>query len=542
MRKIEHQHAKQRGRSTASKIVLYLFLFFIGSSIISALLLTATQMSSGSIGKIVIYVILGVVGWQIYKRYSKRKDITANSYVNTNQDINEDLSLSLNDKVNIPNPYAGIFISGGAGAGKSKSIIEPLIYDAGRKGFTGVIYDFKFPELASYVNTAYRNGSIKPYFINFTDLSRSYRINPIAPELMINDSFAREFAYSILANLNPSMIGKPDFWSENSTALLASVFWYLKKKHPDYCTLPHAMSMILQPDLESLLNTLDKEQKCADMIAPIMTAYANKADNQLAGVISSLQISLSKINTEEVYYLTTKSDFNLDLNNPHSKGMLVIGNSPTLASTYSPIIGLILTSISKLLNQHGKEKSVFMLDEFPTVYVPNIEQLPATARSNKVATVLACQDIAQMVDKYGRDKADTILSNLGNQFYGRTTNPQTAQRVSQIFGKADKLMRTESKQYDRNIFLGDRRKGSGDSYSYQERDLVKVQDVATLQTGSFYTILSEGSHRQGLASIPINNAFVKAEIEPFNNVSSYEVEQVYYQVKKDIKRILIPLA
>ncbi|PIJ21403.1 hypothetical protein BVV03_11385, partial [Serratia sp. OSPLW9] len=138
-----------------------------------------------------------------------------------------------------------------------------------------------------------------------------------------------------------------------------------------------------------------------------------------------------------------------------------------------------------MLNQQGKEKSLFMLDEFPTVFVPNVEQLPATARSNKVATVLACQDIAQMIDKYGKDKTDTILSNLGNQFYGRTTNPTTAQRVSQIFGKSDKLMETQSDNYDRTLVMGDRRKGSGKSYAYQERDLVKIQDVATLPTGSF---------------------------------------------------------
>ena len=537
MKKIEHEHAKKKGRSLISKIVLYLFLFWIGSIALSSLFIAGSSMSKGSIGKLVVYAVIGGFGWFYFKRYKKKNNSIG--FVG-NPTPKADLNLSLNGTVNIPNPYAGVFISGGAGAGKSKSIIEPIIQDAGRKGFTGVVYDFKFPELAGYVNTAYKNTNIKPYYVNFSDLSRSNRINPIAPELMINDSFAREFAFSILANLNPTMISKPDFWSENSTALLASVFWYLKKNHPEYCTLPHAMSMILQPNLESLLNTLDKEQKCADMIAPIMTAYANKADNQLAGVISSLQISLSKINTEEVYYLTTKSDFSLDLNNPNSKGMLVIGNSPTLASTYSPIIGLILTSISKQLNQQGKEKSVFMLDEFPTVYVPNVEQLPATARSNKVATILACQDIAQMVDKYGRDKADTILSNLGNQFYGRTTNPQTAQRVSQIFGKADKLMATESKNYDRTL-IGDRRKGSGESYSYQERDLVKIQDVTTLQTGSFYSILSEGENKQGLASIPMNKSFVKTEIEPFNNVSSDEIEKTYYQVKKDLERILIPL-
>jgi type IV secretory pathway TraG/TraD family ATPase VirD4 len=364
-------------------------------------------------------------------------------------------------------------------------------------------------------------------------------MNPIAPELMKNDSFAREFAFTILANLNPSMIKKPDFWSDNSTALLASTFWYLKKRHSQYCTLPHAISMILQPDLEALLKTLSEEPKCADMIAPILTAYANKADNQLAGVIASLQVALSKINTEEVYYITSASDLSLDLNNPASRGILCIGNDPVLAGTYSPVIGLMLTAISKILNQQGKEKSVFMIDEFPTVFVPNIEQLPATARSNKVATVLACQDIAQIVDKYGKEKADTILSNLGNQFYGRTTNPATAQRVSQMFGKADKLMMTESQSFTQTSILGGGNNTTGQSYSYQERDLVKQQDVATLPTGDFYAILSEGQHRQGRAHIDINPNFNKSEIKPFRTISELDLEENFNKIKRETGEILI---
>ena len=150
------------------------------------------------------------------------------------------------------------------------------------------------------------------------------------------------------------------------------------------------------------------------------------------------------------------------------------------------------------------------------------------------------QKVEFKVNEEEREKADTILSNLGNQFYGRTTNPQTAQRVSQLFGKADRLMATQSNNYDRTI-IGDRRKGSGESFAYQERDLVKIQDVTTLQTGSFYSVLSEGEIKQGLSSIPLNKSFTKTEIEPFNNVSADEIEKAYYQVKEDIKEILISL-
>src|SRR5690606_6613119 len=241
--------------------------------------------------------------------------------------------------------------------------------------------------------------------------------------------------------------------------------------YPEFCTLPHAMSMIFE-DPKKLVNVLSSEPQCRDMISTLRQAVESEKDDLETNIIASVRALLEKLNNKTIYYLLTESDFDLRLNDTETKGMLVIGNDPVLSETYSPVIGLILTSISKQLNQQGKEKSVFMVDEFPTVYIPNVEQLPATARSNKVATILACQDIAQMVDKYGKDKTDTILSNLGNQFYGRTTNPATAQRVSQMFGKADKLMKTDSKNYETSL-IGSLKKGTGESFSYQERDLVK---------------------------------------------------------------------
>ncbi len=50
--------------------------------------------------------------------------------------------------INIVNPFRGVFIAGGAGAGKSFSLANPMIYQAAMKGYCGLIYDFKFPVLA----------------------------------------------------------------------------------------------------------------------------------------------------------------------------------------------------------------------------------------------------------------------------------------------------------------------------------------------------------------------------------------------------------
>jgi len=534
MKELQHRQvsAKPKG-SILSNLIKWILIVILGSNALGIYFLIGNFILKHSTFIGILFNAFPFVfgGYLIYKKWfstSKSKTIAPTAK-----------GIQLNKTLNIENPFSGVFISGGAGSGKSKSLVEPIIYDSGSKGYTGVVYDFKYPELARHVATAYANSHVQTYYINFGDMNYTDRINPIAPELMKNDSFAREFAYSVLANLNPSMIQKPDFWSDNSIALLTSVFWFLKAEHPQYCTLPHAISLILNPDFESLMEMLSTNEKSADMIATILTAYKRGADNQLSGVVSSLQVALSKINTSEIYFITSESDFSLNVNDPNAPSILTIGNDPTLAETFAPIIGLILTSLSKQLNQPNKEQSLFLIDEFPTVFIPKVEQLPATGRSNKIATVLACQDIAQMVDRYGKDKADTILSNLGNQFYGRTTNPDTAKRVSSLFGKADKLMQTVNDSRSRKDFEFKSSNSQGSSYSYQERELVKVQDVATLETGSFYAILSEGATRQGKTSIPLNPKAFQSDLPQKRSFSEEQIESIFSRIKAESRELLM---
>lgn len=310
MKKVEVTHAQKKGGCAGSIVlgILFFCIYLIAKFLFPSFRNFNVPLPMLLVGGVILYFF----GNRILEFFAKMLGYAfgySTSFIKGKIGLNKEFNknfenaLSINKEIIVKNPFAGIFISGGAGSGKSKSLIEPLIKESGKKGFTGVVYDFKYPELAQYVNTAYQGSDITKYYFNFQDLTRSNKINPIAPELMTNESFAREFAYTILVNLNPQMISKPDFWTDNATALLTSVFWYLRTKYPSYCTLPHAISMVLQPNVEALLRELSSVPKCADMIAPILTAYYQKADNQLAGVISSLQISLSKINFNEVYYL-----------------------------------------------------------------------------------------------------------------------------------------------------------------------------------------------------------------------------------------------
>ncbi|MFC3560841.1 type IV secretory system conjugative DNA transfer family protein [Pedobacter jamesrossensis] len=527
MKGLHHEHQLPR-RNKAKRYLIFIALFI-------GLIISLRQNGSSYFTIFFGFAFWGVIflGYKYFKK--ERNSIQGDATSPSNTHKSETNNQLFVHQLQIANPYSGIFISGGAGSGKSKSIVEAIIYDAGSKNFSGVVYDFKFPELAKHVETAYADSNVNRYYVNFTDLELTNKLNPIAPEIMRNASFAREFAGAVLKNTNPESIKKPDFWSDNSQTLLSAVFWYLREEHPHFCTLPHAISLVVQPNIEALIKLLQTNYQCADMAAPIAMAIESGASNQLAGVVSSLQISLNKINTPEIYYVTGQgSDLSLNLNDPNNPSILVLGNDPTLVDTYGPVIGLMLTAITKQLNQQGREKSIVLIDEFPTIFIPGIETLPATGRSNKVSTILACQDITQMIDKYGKDKSDTILSNLGNQFYGRTTNPQTGQRVSQLFGKEDKLMASSS--INNPGFF--KPKTNSESWSFQEKDLVKVQDVASLNTGTFYVILSEADERMGKVSFPINKSF-KYSCLPINRqVTNEDVKAVYVKIKKEAQCML----
>lgn len=378
------------------------------------------------IGMLLMTLVWVFIGLMIYRSEQQRKAKQAASAVNQDDVFRQQhaeykakfpLGFALQTSqwqypIFLNNPFRGVLILGGAGAGKSVSIIEPLIYQAVEKQYAGLLYDYKFPELARHLAQAYRLAERPgvPGFVNFEDLSRSNRVNPLA--LMPNVSYAQEYAGAVFANLVPESISKPDFWTRSAEAILAAVFWFLHEHHPEHATLPHAVAFLLLP-IEDVVRALSTDTQCAGLVASVRQAVDSKSANQLSGVTSTLQLPLAKINVPEIAWVLSADNFNLNLNDPENPRWLCIGNSPTLAETYSPVLSLIATSCIKHLNQQNKAASMVLLDEAPTLYIPKLDNLPATGRSNKVATVYAAQDLAQMIDRYGPTKADTLLANFG---------------------------------------------------------------------------------------------------------------------------------
>jgi hypothetical protein len=454
--------------------------------------------------------------------------------------------LAIPSDILIPNPFRSIFVTGTAGSGKTASLAHSFLQQAVNKKYSILLYDFKSPSLTNYLESAkdHFKSDFKHFFVNFNDINTTYRVNPLNPKFLPNATYAREYASAIIFNLLPESMQKIDYWIRSSTDLLTACIWYLREEHPDKCTLPHVCNLILNND-KRLLELLQTNSQAADLTISIYNAMERKADAQLAGVVGTLQSAISRINTPEINYILSGNDFDLDINDPENPKFVSIGSNPDLVDTFSPVISLIFTVAFKQMNKPNKQHSFVLIDEAPTLFIPKLESLPATARENKVSLCYMCQDISQMVDMLGIHKTESIISNLNNQFFGRTTNPKSAEHISRLFGKEDKTFITKSASQSENtgisgsILKSSESEGQGYSLSHnqsiQERSIIKPQHVLGLETGEFYCTIADYKTKQLKWKLKLPEEINYKQANRFNlNSNPILVQQ---RIKQDIQEI-----
>ncbi len=441
--------------------------------------------------------------------------------------------------IQLGNPYRGIYIQGGAGSGKSGSIFEPIIKQISDQEYTGILYDFKSPELTDKVRGSYYGKDVKFRNVDFKNPHQSDRINPIAPHYLTKSVIAIEYSQALVNNLIPESIKKADFWSNNTKMILAGVIWWLKEEHPEYCTLPHAISLLLHTNIKSLLEKISQNYESGGMVASLRQSVENEAQNQVSGILSTIQTAVAPLNAKDVFWILSKNEVDLNLNSPENPAFLCLGNDSTLPQVYAPIISLIISVGMRQMNRPGQQKSVVLLDEAPTIYIPNIEQIPATARSNKIATIFGVQDFSQLVDNYGEDKAQIIISNLGNQFFGRVTNGRTAEMVKTLFSKEDRTFISANTGSGTSgaLIHTQSNASSGKSENIQERDRVKVSDLINLNPGEFYGIIAEGKPKEFLKT-----QFLEDFADPIQSdkipVTDKEMQDNYFRIIEEAKALV----
>ncbi|MCC9137533.1 conjugal transfer protein MobC [Pontibacter silvestris] len=343
--------------------------------------------------------------------------------------------------INIINPFRALLVIGTPGAGKSYFVIRHVITQHIRKGFAMFLYDFKYDDLTRIAyNTLLRHADKYPvrpafYLINFDDLSRTHRCNPLDPDTMTDITDATEASRTIMLGLNREWIKKQgDFFVESPINFVTAIIWFLRKYQDGrYCTLPHVIEL-MQAGYPELFAVLRTEPEIEVLINPFVSAFENEAMEQLEGQVASAKISMARLVSPQLYYVLSGNDFTLDLNNPEKPKVICLAGNPQKQQVYGAVLSLYISRAIKLVNQKGRVKSSLIFDEFPTIYFNGIDSLIATARSNKVATTLAVQDYSQLKKDYGRDQAEVVMNIVGNVISGQVTG-ETAKQLSERFGR-----------------------------------------------------------------------------------------------------------
>ena len=454
--------------------------------------------------------------------------------------------------INVVNPFRATIVLGTPGSGKSYAVINSFIKQMIEKGYSGYIYDFKSPDLSEI---AYNHllthkggyGKVKPkfYMINFDDPERSHRCNPIHPDFMTDIADAYESAYTIMLNLNKSWVSKQgDFFVESPIILLAAIVWFLKiYENGKYCTFPHAIEF-LNRNYEDIFPILTSYRELENYLSPFMDAWKGGAQDQLQGQIASAKIPLSRMISPQLYWVMTGNDFTLDINNPEHPKILCVGNNPDRQNIYGAALGLYNSRIVKLINKKNMLKSGVVIDELPTIYFKGLDNLIATARSNKVAVCLGFQDFSQLKRDYGDKEAAVVMNTVGNIFSGQVVG-ETAKTLSERFGKV--LQKRQS--------ISINRQDVSHSFNTQMDSLIPPSKISTLTQGMFVGAVSDNfderiDQKIFHAEIVIDAKAVAQEEKaykpipvltdiPTKEAMEIAIQDNYDRVKQDVRLIVL---
>lgn len=430
------------------------------------------------------------------------------------------------------NVFRAMMVIGVPGSGKTESIIIPYIKALLAKGFAMLVYDFKYPDLAEityfhYLLNKKNNGSLRNHtfhVVNVDQIEYSQRVNPILPRYITTLSDAAETAEAIVLALKKSGTtggGSDQFFTQSAINLLAAtIYFFSKVEEGKYCTLPHVLAFLNLP-YSNLFETLFAIQELQSLLSPFQSAFENKAFDQLEGQVGTLKVNLSRLATKETFWVFSGNDIDLKISSPPC--VLVLANSDRTQNTNSAFFASILMRVMRQINQKGNHPSAIVVDETPTLFLHKIENLIATARSNKVAVVLGLQEITQFYLGYSKEIAQTITSIMGTVMSGAVRAKDTLDWLEKMFGKNKQISNSVSINHNQtNVSLNERM----DS-------VIPASRIANLNAGEMVGIVSRENIEEGkrIAYQPnLFNCKIKIDFEQLKEEKKHYLKTpVYYQ-------------
>ena len=449
--------------------------------------------------------------------------------------------------LNIVNPFRGTMVLGTPGSGKSYTIVEEFIKQHIQKGFSMLVYDFKYPDLSQVAynyflkyRSNYKN-TPKIYIVNFNDPKNSHRVNPISPRLIKSQADALATAEALFLNINRSYIQRKDFFTSSAVNLVAAIIWFLRSyEEGKYCTIPHVIIFLGLSD-DVLFRILQQQTDIQPLLSPFADALSKKAYEQLAGQTASARIPLSRLASKELFWVLNGNDIELDINNPDHPALLFLANNPQTQASYGAIYGLIASTIARVVNKKDQLPLSLIIDELPTIYINGLDHLIATGRSNKISTLLSFQDLSQLERDYGREVANAIFNTVGNKITGAVVS-DTAKKLSDMIGKTI--------QQRANISYSKRGTTMGKTTTLDY--LIPPETIAQLSQGEFCGVVADTYEQQAAQKIFYSQVLVdkgdltqesipplyNIEVGSFEDLLDQNLESISDEIKELVKRLI----
>ena len=391
------------------------------------------------------------------------------------------------------NPFRGTMVIGTPGSGKSFGVINPAIRQMIEKGFCLCIYDFKFPDLAqiAYYHYLLKKSKESDYnysfnVINLNEVEKSKRVNPFHKKYIQTLAEAQEMAESMVSSLqkggSSSGGGSEAFFTQSAINFLAScIYFFAKLENGKYSDLPHILSF-MNRSYQEIFDSLFKNEEIGSLLSPFKTAYDNKAFDQLEGQIGTLKIFLSRLATKESFWVFSGDEVELKITDRDSPSILILASDPGTQDINSALYSAVLNRTLRLVNSKHNLPGGIIADEFPTIYIHKIDNVVATARSNRVAVLLGLQEIPQLRQFYKKEVADTISAIVGNILSGSARDKNTLDWLEKLFGKI------KQKSFSQSIS----QQGTTTSINEKMDFMIPAGKIAALRTGEMVGMIAQG--------------------------------------------------
>lgn len=391
------------------------------------------------------------------------------------------------------NPFRGTMVIGTPGSGKSFGVINPAIRQMIAKDFCLCIYDFKFPDLAQiayyhYLLKKSKESDYKYSFnvINLNEVEKSKRVNPFHKKYIQTLAEAQEMAESMVSSLqkggSSSGGGSEAFFTQSAINFLAScIYFFAKLENGKYSDLPHILSF-MNRSYQEIFDSLFKNEEIGSLLSPFKTAYDNKAFDQLEGQIGTLKIFLSRLATKESFWVFSGDEVELKITNRENPSILILASDPGTQDINSALYSAVLNRTLRLVNSKHNLPGGIIADEFPTIYIHKIDNVVATARSNRVAVLLGLQEIPQLRQFYKKEVADTISAIVGNILSGSARDKNTLEWLEKLFGKI------KQKSFSQSIS----QQGTTTSINEKMDFMIPAGKIAALRTGEMVGMIAQG--------------------------------------------------